>query len=111
MESVDNIRRKSLQASVAALCVEVGYMTADRGAIETLTQLLQSCNDQIQCVLNMSLVFLDIGEIGKTSRCFSEIAQRSDPTVSDVQLALIDLGGCDIIKNIMSFPINRVKGD
>lgn len=43
MDSVDDIRRKSLQAAVAALCVEVGYMTADRGAIETLTQLLQSC--------------------------------------------------------------------
>lgn len=52
----------------------------------------------IQCILNnASFVLLDIGEIGKTSRCFSEIAQRSDPTVSDVQLALIDLGGRDII--------------
>lgn len=50
---------------------------------------------------NASFVLLDISEIGKTSRCFSEIAQRSDPTVSDVQLALIDLGGCDTIKNIV----------
>lgn len=43
MDSVEDIRRKSLQAAVSALCVEVGYMTAERGAIETLTQLLQSC--------------------------------------------------------------------
>lgn len=35
---------------------------------------------------------LDITELGRTSRLYCELAQRTEPTVSDVQLALIDAG-------------------
>jgi hypothetical protein len=40
---MDTARRRALNASVAALCIEAGYLSSDRGAIELLTQILQSC--------------------------------------------------------------------
>ena len=45
---MDTSRRKGLQAAVAALCVEVGYTSANRDAIETLTQILLSCKDFVK---------------------------------------------------------------
>ncbi len=33
-----------------------------------------------------------ISELGRTARMYSELALRTEPTVSDVQLALIDAG-------------------
>lgn len=36
--------------------------------------------------------FLDIKEIGHTSNGYCEVAQRSVPIVSDIHLALIELG-------------------
>jgi transcription initiation factor TFIID subunit 8 len=73
---MDTARRRALNASVAALCIEAGYLSSDRGAIELLTQILQSY----------------ICEIGRTSRAYSDSAHRSDPSVCDIELALIDLG-------------------
>ena len=35
---------------------------------------------------------IDITELGRTSRLYSELAQRTEPTASDVQLALVDAG-------------------
>lgn len=44
------IRRKILQASVAATLLEIGFESADQLALETLTELLQSCkNNFITC--------------------------------------------------------------
>ena len=43
MEGVELARRKTLQVSVAALCVEAGYQAADREAMGTLSEMLQSC--------------------------------------------------------------------
>ncbi len=36
--------------------------------------------------------FIDIAEIGNSSRGYCEMAQRLDPTPSDVQMALVDIG-------------------
>ena len=43
MEDVDKARRAGLRSAVAALCVEQGYLSADNDSVETLTQILQSC--------------------------------------------------------------------
>lgn len=43
MEKVELARRKALQAAVAALCVETGFVTADKDAMGTLSEILQSC--------------------------------------------------------------------
>ena len=36
-------RRKALKVAVAALCREVGFGSAEESALETLTEMLQSC--------------------------------------------------------------------
>lgn len=38
----------------------------------------------------------DITELGRTARVYSELASRTEPTVSDVHMALIDAGTCTI---------------
>jgi len=43
MEKAELARRKALQAAVAALCVEVGFITAEKDAMGTLSEILQSC--------------------------------------------------------------------
>lgn len=43
MEGLGLVKRKTLQAAVAALCVEVGFVSADKEAMGTLSEMLQSC--------------------------------------------------------------------
>lgn len=54
MEGVELARRKALQASVAALCVEVGFVSADKDSMGTLSEVLQSC-ELLQRVLSQYL--------------------------------------------------------
>lgn len=35
--------RKALKVAVSALCSEIGFQAAEESAIETLTEMLQSC--------------------------------------------------------------------
>ena len=42
-ESFELARRKALQTAVSALCVEAGFVSAEKDAIGTLTEMLQSC--------------------------------------------------------------------
>lgn len=43
MDGVELARRKALQVAVAALCVEIGFVSADKDAMGTLSEILQSC--------------------------------------------------------------------
>ena len=36
-------RRKLLQASVGCLCIEAGFQSVNETALETLTEMMQSC--------------------------------------------------------------------
>ena len=36
----------------------------------------------------------DISEVGRSARVYCELASRLEPTLSDVHLALIDVGTC-----------------
>ena len=36
-------RRKALSVAVSALCAETGFQSADKLALETLTEIMQSC--------------------------------------------------------------------
>ncbi|XP_076060954.1 TBP-associated factor 8 [Oratosquilla oratoria] len=71
-----NPRRKCLAAVVGAVIQETGFHGAQKAAIGTLTEILQSL----------------LYEIGRSSRSYCEIAYRSEPVVADVILALTDLG-------------------
>jgi transcription initiation factor TFIID subunit 8 len=76
MDSSVNPRRKVLSHLVAVLVQESGFACADKPALETLTEILQS--------------FLT--ELGHSTRLFAEVAGRVEPTVGDFVLALAELG-------------------
>lgn len=43
MNGAEQARRKALQTAVAALCIEVGFVSADSEALGSLSEILQSC--------------------------------------------------------------------
>lgn len=45
---------------------------------------------------NTLFLVSDITELGRTARVYSELASRTEPTLSDVQLALVDAGRCNV---------------
>ena len=47
----------------------------------------------------------DITELGRTARVYSELASRTEPTLSDVQLALVDAGRCTVQAMGSHFPV------
>ena len=47
----------------------------------------------------------DITELGRTARVYSELASRTEPTLSDVQLALVDAGRCNVQAMGSHFPV------
>ena len=36
-------RRKALKVAASCLCLEAGFMSADEAALETLVEMMQSC--------------------------------------------------------------------
>jgi transcription initiation factor TFIID subunit 8 len=76
MDVATNPRRKALTAAVCSLCGEAGFEACERSAVETLTEMLQSC----------------ISEIGRSTRAYSELAGRTEPVVGDVVMALVEMG-------------------
>lgn len=78
METVPSSQsfRSCLEASTGALLTEVGFDSAEKVALETVSELLQS--------------FLH--ELGRSSRAFCELACRSEPLGADVLLALSEMG-------------------
>ena len=68
--------RHCLKASVGALLLESGFDSAEKLAIESITELLQS--------------FLK--ELGRSSRAFCELACRTEVLGADVMLALSEMG-------------------
>lgn len=69
-------RRKAVSACVAALCCDAGFHEADKVALETLTEMLQSY----------------ISELGRSARAFCELSGRTQPMLNDVTVALIEMG-------------------
>lgn len=71
-----NARRKALAASVSCLLQESSFDSADKMALETLTEMLQS--------------FLT--ELGHSSRSYCELSGRVEPVIGDVIMGLIGMG-------------------
>lgn len=77
MENVSgNARRKALVASVSSLLTELGYESAEKLALETLTEIFQSF----------------ITELGHSSRAYCELAGRTEPVIGDIVIALVGMG-------------------
>ncbi|KAJ0036344.1 hypothetical protein NQD34_005021 [Periophthalmus magnuspinnatus] len=69
-------RRRTLQVAVSALLTESGFESAEKAAVETLTEMMQSY----------------ITEIGRCAKAYCEHTARSVPTLSDAVVTLIEMG-------------------
>ncbi|KAM6924502.1 transcription initiation factor TFIID subunit 8 [Xenentodon cancila] len=69
-------RRRTLQVVVSALLTECGFDSAEKAAVETLTEMMQSY----------------ITEIGRCAKSYCEHTARSIPTLSDTVVTLIEMG-------------------
>jgi len=71
--------RKALRMAIASTCVETGFASISESALETITEMTISY----------------IHELAKSSRGLAELAGRTQPMVSDISLALVEMG-CDV---------------
>ncbi|XP_037539806.1 transcription initiation factor TFIID subunit 8 [Nematolebias whitei] len=69
-------RRRTLQVVASALLTESGFDCAEKAAVETLTEMMQSY----------------ISEIGRCAKAYCEHTARSVPTLSDTVMTLIEMG-------------------
>lgn len=69
-------RRRFLTMAIASQLEETGFTSADKDALETLTEMMQS--------------FLI--ELGHSARNYCELAGRTQPVIGDVVVALINMG-------------------
>lgn len=68
--------RRALSVAVAALCREAGFDSSTESCIETLTEIIQSY----------------IVEFGRSAKAFSELTGRTMPMVTDVAMAVSQMG-------------------
>ncbi|CAD5121342.1 DgyrCDS9865 [Dimorphilus gyrociliatus] len=73
--------QKALKASIGAILQMIGFEAANPIALSTLTEMLRSY----------------LTEIGKQAKMICEAANRTEPIISDISLALIEMGN-DITK-------------
>ncbi|XP_062314791.1 transcription initiation factor TFIID subunit 8 isoform X2 [Osmerus eperlanus] len=69
-------RRRTLQVVVSALLTECGFESAEKAAVESLTEMMQSY----------------ISEVGRCAKSYCEHTARSIPTLSDAVVSLIEMG-------------------
>nr|XP_033773176.1 transcription initiation factor TFIID subunit 8 isoform X1 [Geotrypetes seraphini] len=69
-------RRRTLQVVVSSLLTEAGFESAEKAAVETLTEMLQSY----------------LSEIGRSSKSYCEHTARTQPTLSDIVVTLVEMG-------------------
>ncbi len=72
----DHNFRRCLNMAVGTLLAEVGFESSSPGALETLTEALQSF----------------LCELGRSCRAFTELACRNRPLPADILLALTEMG-------------------
>ncbi|KAK2568509.1 Transcription initiation factor TFIID subunit 8 [Acropora cervicornis] len=76
MADISSVNRRLLEISICALLREQGFASASKLALETLTEMLQSY----------------LSELGQSCKLCCELSARVKPTLSDVKVALIDMG-------------------
>lgn len=75
-ENYHMARRRTLQVVVSALLTECGFESAEKAAVESLTEMMQSY----------------ITEIGRCAKSYCEHTARSIPTLPDAVVTLIEMG-------------------
>ncbi|KAE8623453.1 hypothetical protein XENTR_v10005613 [Xenopus tropicalis] len=69
-------RRRTLQVVVSSLLTEAGFESAEKAAVESLTEMLQSY----------------LSEIGRSAKSYCEHTARTQPTLPDIVVTLIEMG-------------------
>ncbi|XP_027694267.1 transcription initiation factor TFIID subunit 8 isoform X1 [Vombatus ursinus] len=69
-------RRRTLQVVVSSLLTEAGFESAEKASVETLTEMLQSY----------------LSEIGRSAKSYCEHTARTQPTLSDIVVTLVEMG-------------------
>ncbi|XP_053562707.1 transcription initiation factor TFIID subunit 8 isoform X2 [Bombina bombina] len=69
-------RRRTLQVVVSSLLTEAGFESSEKAAVETLTEMLQSY----------------LSEIGRSAKSYCEHTARTQPTLPDIVVTLIEMG-------------------
>uniref|UniRef100_A0A182N3R5 Transcription initiation factor TFIID subunit 8 n=1 Tax=Anopheles dirus TaxID=7168 RepID=A0A182N3R5_9DIPT len=69
-------RRRFLTIAISSQLEEAGFSTAEKDALETLTEMMQSF----------------LVELGNSARNYCELAGRTQPVIGDVVVALINMG-------------------
>ncbi|XP_050080790.1 transcription initiation factor TFIID subunit 8-like [Anopheles maculipalpis] len=69
-------RRRYLTMAISSQLEEAGFATAERDALETLTEMMQSF----------------LVELGQSARNYCELAGRTQPVIGDVIVSLINMG-------------------
>ncbi|KAK1152165.1 transcription initiation factor TFIID subunit 8 [Acipenser oxyrinchus oxyrinchus] len=69
-------RRRTLQVVVSSLLTEAGFESAEKAAVESLTEMIQSY----------------ISEVGRCAKSYCEHTARTQPTLSDVVVTLVEMG-------------------
>ncbi|XP_069094521.1 transcription initiation factor TFIID subunit 8 isoform X1 [Pleurodeles waltl] len=69
-------RRRTLQVVVSSLLTEAGFESAEKAAVETMTEMLQSY----------------LSEIGRSAKSYCEHTARTLPTLSDIVVTLVEMG-------------------
>uniref|UniRef100_A0A9J7WXQ1 Transcription initiation factor TFIID subunit 8 n=2 Tax=Cyprinus carpio TaxID=7962 RepID=A0A9J7WXQ1_CYPCA len=77
-------RRRTLQVVVSSLLTECGFESAEKAAMETLTEMMQS--------YYRTNMFHYITEVGRCAKATCEHTARSTPTLSDVVITLVEMG-------------------
>ncbi|KAG2464499.1 transcription initiation factor TFIID subunit 8 [Polypterus senegalus] len=75
-ENYQLARRRTLQVVVSSLLTEAGFDSAEKAAVESLTEMIQSY----------------ITEIGRYAKNYCEHTARTQPTLSDVMVTLVEMG-------------------
>uniref|UniRef100_F7G224 Transcription initiation factor TFIID subunit 8 n=1 Tax=Monodelphis domestica TaxID=13616 RepID=F7G224_MONDO len=68
--------RRRLQVVVSSLLTEAGFESAQKASVETLTEMLQSY----------------LLEIGRSAKSYCEHTARTQPTLSDIVVTLVEMG-------------------
>ncbi|XP_039757327.1 transcription initiation factor TFIID subunit 8 [Pararge aegeria] len=76
LESSCDARRRILNIAVSTVLLETGFDSADKMALETLTEI-------IQCFFT---------EVGNSAKNYCELTGRTEPVLGDVTMALINMG-------------------
>uniref|UniRef100_A0A182R170 Transcription initiation factor TFIID subunit 8 n=1 Tax=Anopheles farauti TaxID=69004 RepID=A0A182R170_9DIPT len=69
-------RRRFLTIAISSQLEELGFSTAHKDALETLTEMMQSF----------------LVELGSSARNYCELAGRTQPVIGDVVVALVNMG-------------------